>query len=200
MRADALERRRRILANARHMFATHGHGVALELIAEASHVGVGTFYRNFSSREDLTRAVIVELIADIGATVDTFKNHEVNATTWSEFLHALAGLGLGAFVDVQDVKTDADVMTAQEAALDKLKNLLSTFVDARVVRSDISVFDLIVALGILTRPQPEPISAVAPHVSNQLLHAFIDYTLKEEIEELDCDASYSLGDHGEDRH
>lgn len=200
MRADALERRRRILANARHMFATRGHGVALELIAEASHVGVGTFYRNFTSREDLTRAVVAELIADIGATVETFVHHEVNAETWSEFLHALAGLGLGAFVDVQDVKTDADVMAAQEAALAKLRNLLSTFADAGVVRSDISAFDVIVALGILTRPQPEQITAVAPHVGKQLLDAFIDYTLKEGIEKPDCKASYLLDDHSEDLH
>lgn len=200
MRADALERRRRILANARNMFATHGHGVALELIAEASHVGVGTFYRNFSSREDLTRAVVVELIADIGATVDTFERHEINSTTWSEFLHALAGLGLGAFIDVQDIQSDKDVIAAQDEALKKLVHLLEAFSKAGIVRSDISAFDVITALGVLTRPQPESITKVAPHVGNQLLHAFIDYTLKEDIEELDCDASYSLGDHGQDRH
>lgn len=200
MRADALERRRRILANARNLYAIHGHGVALELIAEESHVGVGTFYRNFSSREDLTRAVVVELIADIGATVETFSSHTISAATWSDFLHSLAGLNLGAFTDVQGVNTDEDVLKAQKETTTKLDSLVSSFMKAGVVRSDITSAEVIVALAILTRPQPEPVRKVAPLVGNKLLHAFIDYSLKGEIEELDCDASYSIGDHGDDRH
>lgn len=200
MRADALERRRRILANARNLFAIHGHGVALELIAEESHVGVGTFYRNFSSREELTRAVVVELIADISATVDTFTSQSVNGSTWSDFLHALAGLGLGAFTDVQGVFTDADVLKEQRQATKKLEKLLRTFIAQGVVRSDLTASDVIAALAIITRPQPEAVVKASPNVGNKLLHAFIDYSLKEEVEELDCDASYSIGDHGESHH
>lgn len=53
MRADALERRKKLLAQARHVFARQGRTVALDVIADAAGVGIATLYRNFASREEL---------------------------------------------------------------------------------------------------------------------------------------------------
>jgi AcrR family transcriptional regulator len=56
MRADARENRARLLRVAGEQFAASGSDVALETIAKAAGVGIGTLYRNFPTRDALVQA------------------------------------------------------------------------------------------------------------------------------------------------
>ncbi|HZE41379.1 MAG TPA: helix-turn-helix domain-containing protein [Stackebrandtia sp.] len=58
-RADAARNRARLLEAARTAFAS-GESVALERIARAAGVGIGTLYRHFPTREDLVEAIYRE--------------------------------------------------------------------------------------------------------------------------------------------
>ena len=57
LRADARQNRERILEAARLAFTRHGAEAALDDIARQAHVGPGTLYRHFPTRDALIEAV-----------------------------------------------------------------------------------------------------------------------------------------------
>ncbi|MGY2062210.1 TetR/AcrR family transcriptional regulator, partial [Nocardia gipuzkoensis] len=66
-RADARRNLERLVAAARAALSEVGVQVTTREIAERAGVGKGTFYRRISSREDLLRAVLEEVLAEIVA-------------------------------------------------------------------------------------------------------------------------------------
>lgn len=58
LRKDAADNRRRILATAATVFAERGVGVDVREIARVAHVGMGTLYRHFPTKEQLVEAVL----------------------------------------------------------------------------------------------------------------------------------------------
>lgn len=179
MRADALQRRNRILLTARRLFAAHGPGVALDQVAEASEVGIATLYRNFATREDLIHEVLLNVISNL----DTATRHALAATPstehWTEFLRDLASLDLGAFtgaLDPRDIRSD--IATAQATALKHLDNLVQEYRDAGVIHNDVTATDLMVAIGIATRPQPQAVKPIAPLANTHLVDAYTTWTLR----------------------
>lgn len=177
MRADAVVRRGRILDSARELFALRGHDVALDQVAAHANVGVATLYRNFASREELSRAVAVAIMGDIVAAVDRCENDGLTKESWSQFLNELARLNLGAFTDAQGLHDDDDVAKAQQQTLGRVAELVRQFVSADVLRPEVKAQDLIVCIAIMTRPQPEAIRKAVPHASDQLLESYRDWTV-----------------------
>ena len=57
LRADARRNRTKLIAAARDTFSTDGVDASLEEIARRAHVGIGTLYRHFPTREALAEAV-----------------------------------------------------------------------------------------------------------------------------------------------
>jgi AcrR family transcriptional regulator len=68
-RADALRNRDKLVEVARAAFAA-GDTVALEGVARAAGVGIGTLYRHFPTREALVEAVYAAELDDVTARVD----------------------------------------------------------------------------------------------------------------------------------
>ena len=62
LRRDARANRDRIVAVASELFSAHGIEVPLDEIARGAGVGTGTFYRHFSSRDELLDALFEERI------------------------------------------------------------------------------------------------------------------------------------------
>ena len=178
MRADAAERRTRLLAQARRLFAEHGSDISLDAIADASEVGIATLYRNFPSREALVVAVVLDTLADIDAVVG-----EANALlpggteqAWERLLSGLVHLNLGALTAALGSHFGAQLPTkivrAQQSSLAGLDGTLGQLAARRAVRADLSALQLVVAIGTITRPQPAAIHAAAPALVEQLLEAF----------------------------
>jgi AcrR family transcriptional regulator len=67
-RADARRNREKLLAAARAAFATADDTVALEAIARAAEVGIGTLYRHFPTREALVEAVYAAELDDVATS------------------------------------------------------------------------------------------------------------------------------------
>jgi AcrR family transcriptional regulator len=59
-RADALRNYEKLIAAAREAFTEGGTSTSLEEIARRAHVGIGTLYRHFPTRQDLLEAVYVD--------------------------------------------------------------------------------------------------------------------------------------------
>ncbi|MCR2800179.1 helix-turn-helix domain-containing protein [Microbacterium sp. zg-Y818] len=174
MRSDALKRRETIVREARRLFAAQGASVPLEAIAEAGGVGIATLYRNFASRAELTEAVALSILAEMrhaaGRALQALPGTPDDA--WRAFLHALVGLDLGALTEAlahpADAEISADVRAAQDDTLGRVADVLTAARAAGLVRADLDPLELVLAVGMITRPQPAAIAASAPHLIPRL--------------------------------
>lgn len=178
MRADALQRRNRILLTARRLFAAHGPNVALEQVAEASEVGIATLYRNFSTREELIYEVLHHVISDLDTATQRALQLAPSVENWTRYLRELTNLDLGAFTGALDPREiRSDIATAQAASLRQLTGLVESYVAAGVIHDGVSASNLMVSIGIATRPQPQAVTRIAPDAPTQLVDAYITWTL-----------------------
>ncbi|WP_433621886.1 TetR/AcrR family transcriptional regulator [Nocardia sp. CA-120079] len=69
-RADALRNREAIRAAARDLVIDRGPGIGMDEIASAAGVAVGTLYRHFPTKKDLIDAIVADLAAVIGRSLD----------------------------------------------------------------------------------------------------------------------------------
>lgn len=94
-RRDAARNRAALIDAGRCAFARDGLSAALEPIAAAAEVGIGTLYRHFPSRTELWEAALAEPLAAVQAIVDRAL---AVADPWSAFtgyLHEICGLEAG---------------------------------------------------------------------------------------------------------
>lgn len=181
MRADALQRKRRILLEARRLFAERDSSVSLDIIAEASSVGIATLYRNFASRDELIVAVTIDILSDIEQvlaeallTIDRSPRQ-----AWHQLVHRLVELNLGAITDALgglSPRFPAEVRAAQRAAHERFEVTLRDLARCGAVRGDLTAIEVIVAVGILTRPQPESIQRATPALVGHLIDAFLEWS------------------------
>src|SRR2546423_15626534 len=59
-RSDAVRNRKRVIKAARSVMARDGLDAQMEEIARRAHVGVGTVYRHFPTKDDLVEALAFE--------------------------------------------------------------------------------------------------------------------------------------------
>ncbi|NLT27119.1 MAG: helix-turn-helix transcriptional regulator [Microbacteriaceae bacterium] len=177
MRTDARRRRERLIAEARRLFAEQGHGVALEAVAEASEVGIATLYRNFAARDELITAVALAIIDDVELAVARCAEHaDADAVTaWRELVDRLVELDLGALTDALGATGSAHAETdaAQRRAAAGLDALLARLAAGGAVRAELRAIDVVVAISILTRPQPAAVRAATPGLVERLVDGFV---------------------------
>ncbi|MFQ6396525.1 TetR/AcrR family transcriptional regulator [Nocardia sp. KC 131] len=71
LRADAQRNREAILDAARELVVGRGPAVGMDEIAAAAGVAVGTLYRHFPTKKDLVEAIVAELAAVVGESLDS---------------------------------------------------------------------------------------------------------------------------------
>lgn len=180
MRADAARRRDRIVREARHMFAAHGSGIALEAIAEASEVGIATLYRNFDSRLALAEEVSLAILSDIrDASALALKRMPENpGGTWRTYLEQLIDLDLGALTaglgDLVAEGLSQRVLEVQTQTLARVDEVLAAARRHEQVHADLSAIELVVLLGMITRPQPDVIRQATPQLVENVLAILIN--------------------------
>lgn len=183
MRADALRRRERILAHARNLFAQYGSGVSLDQVATESEVGIATLYRNFPSRDSLIQAVTLELIEEISRAstraLDLVSHGEAPHRVWSDYIDELVGLRIGALTQAlgdAGAHLGSEVTQAQAQALHTVDALLESLRERSTIRAEMSSTDVIIAIGVLTRPLPVPAAAISERTTQQLVRAYVAWT------------------------
>ena len=175
MRTDAARRRAAVLREARRAFATTGADVALEAIAEAAGVGIATLYRNFESRAVLVEEVALAILDDLRAvTADAAAELATDpGRVWREYVGRLVDLDLGALTAAlaQELPEGlaGPVREAQDAALTAVDAFLVDVRAAGLLHADLGALELVVVVGIVTRPQPEVVREAAPHLVDRLV-------------------------------
>ena len=175
MRADGARRRAAILREARHLFATSGGDVPLETVAAAAGVGIATLYRNFESRGALADEVVLATFADMAAAATEALEeaaHDPDAA-WTRFVGRLVDLELGAvtaaLAEHADGDLTPDVRDAQDRTLAAVGEVLTAARAAGVVRAELSPLELVLAVGMITRPQPAVVHQEAPDLVPHLV-------------------------------
>lgn len=179
MRADAARRREALLREARRLFAQTGGDVALDAVAEGAGVGIATLYRNFESRAALVEQVGLAILADVDAATARaaaqMPHHPGEA--WRAYVDDLVALDLGALTEALSPDLggglDGALRDAQERSLAAVESLLVDVRAAMLVPADLGALELVVAVGIVTRPQPETVRLAAPHLVDRLVAALL---------------------------
>lgn len=185
MRADAARRRAALVHEARRLFAENGSDVALDAVAEGAGVGIATLYRNFESRAALVEQVGLAILADLDsataqAAADLPRDPD---DAWRAYIEELVALDLGALTaalspDLAGV-LHGPVPDAQLRSLAAVESLLVDVRAAGLVPADLGALELVVAVGIVTRPQPEAVRLAAPHLVDRLVDVLLAGLLAE---------------------
>ena len=166
LRADAQRNRQALLIAAAAAFGENGVETSLEDIAQRAHVGIGTLYRNFPTRETLIEAVYrneVELLCDGVVELQAQLPADQALAEWMQrfVAHVARKRGMAAALKAaaaaNDQSADGKPSTvggkpelfvyAHERMRVAMTTLLDAGVAAGTVRADVDPMDLIRAMS-----------------------------------------------------
>jgi AcrR family transcriptional regulator len=161
MRADALRNYAKVVTAARDAFTEGGASTSLEEIARRAHVGIGTLYRHFPSRQALLEAVYVgevQELCDSASDLDDLAPWEALVGWLHRFVAYLATKQALAPELLDYVGRDAAVFQSSRTALYAAgEPLLERAQQARVVRPDTDLAEVIQMVGGIAKiPTSEP--------------------------------------------
>jgi AcrR family transcriptional regulator len=148
MRSDALRNRQLILDAARAAFTEHGADAQMDDIARRAGVGVGTLYRNFTTKEMLVGELIHVKLSDFAERVR--RRFEEESDPWAAFE---AGLREQTDVMARDAAhqkmpfaATPEAMQRAEPAVRELREAWGKVIErakeAGVLRQDFEVDDI----------------------------------------------------------
>ncbi|MEV0186409.1 TetR/AcrR family transcriptional regulator [Streptomyces sp. NPDC050625] len=177
-RADALRNRERIVTAAREMFVEHGPDAPLDEIARRAGVGNATVYRNFPDRDALVREVVCSVMdrtvraaeQALAETGDAFEALE-------RFVHVSADERITALCPMISSTFD-EHHPDLEAARERVERIVGELMDrakgAGLLRPDVGVGDLLVAVAQLSRPPAGTGCLSADRFVHRHLQLFLD--------------------------
>jgi AcrR family transcriptional regulator len=177
-RADALRNRERIVTAAREMFTEFGPDVPLDEIARRAGVGNATVYRNFPDRDALVREVVCSVMdrtvraaeQALAETGDAFEALE-------RFVHVSADERITALCPMISSTFDEhhpDLEAARERVERIVGELMDRAKEAGLLRPDVGVGDLLVAVAQLSRPLAGTGCLSADRFVHRHLQLFLD--------------------------
>ncbi|MFG2620463.1 TetR/AcrR family transcriptional regulator [Streptomyces sp. NPDC048507] len=177
-RADAVRNRERILVAAREMLVESGAEAPLDEIARRAGVGNATLYRHFPDRAALVHHVVLYVMDRVTAEAEDSLAAEPDAfAALCRFTHAAADERIGALCPMLSGDFDREhpeLLAARSALEAAVEALVATGQRAGLVRTDIGVGDLMVALSQLSRPLPGTDCLGADRFVHRHLQLFLD--------------------------
>lgn len=177
-RADAVRNRERILEAAREAFVEFGATAAFDEVARRAGIGNATLYRHFPDRPTLVHHVVLYVMGRVGTQAQAALAEESDAfAALCRFTHAAADERIGALCPMLDGDFDREhpeLLAARDALQAGVEALLTTGQDAGLVRTDIGVGDLMVALSQLSRPLPGTACLDVDRFVHRHLQLFLD--------------------------
>ena len=159
-RSDSLRNRERLMAAAKSAFTERGANVALEDIARAAGVGIGTLYRHFASREALLAAVYSREVAQLAAAADALLARLPAGEAFEAWLHQMVDYMATKRVIAPALQAVPGAGSTLNAAGPAIGAALSRLADAAIavgdIRADLEPDDLIRLLGGLSLGYDRP--------------------------------------------
>lgn len=177
-RADAVRNRERILAAAREAFVEFGSAAAFDEVARRAGIGNATLYRHFPDRPTLVHHVVLYVMGRVSDQAEAALAEEPDAfTALCRFTHAAADERIGALCTMLDGDFDLEhpeLLAVRDTLEAGVEALLTAGQDAGLVRADIGVGDLVVALSQLSRPLPGTACLDVDRFVHRHLQLFLD--------------------------
>ncbi|MCM2579054.1 TetR/AcrR family transcriptional regulator [Streptomyces meridianus] len=177
MRADAQRNRERIVAAAREMFVEQGPDVALDEVARRAGVGNATLYRHFADRQELLRQVTLLVMARVADRAEAARDESDPFEALRRFVHAAAEERVGALSPLisDGIDRDGPELFEERTRLERAVEALMAAGRRRgLLRDDVAVGDLMVAVAQLTRPLPGSDCTDFDGFVHRHLHLFLD--------------------------
>ena len=151
LRADARRNRDRVLEAASAAFGAEGSDVSLDEIARRAGVGAGTVYRHFPTKEALFEAVVFDRVGELLEEARALSDDPDPGRAFSAFVERLGREGARKRDLIEALAHDGIHLRLGEAPIvraltDALAELLRRAQRAGVVRSDITVDDVVALL------------------------------------------------------
>lgn len=145
LRRDAVANRGKIIAAARAAVDAHGLDVSMEAIAQMAGVGIGTLYRNFSTKQDLLDVIVAEAALAVRDAAIVARDIVAPSGAVAAFI-----LGIGE-VHADHPRSLKELWRrADPAILDEVQALGRSVLDrarsAGAVRDDLVYEDILVAI------------------------------------------------------
>ncbi|MFB8394070.1 TetR/AcrR family transcriptional regulator [Streptomyces yangpuensis] len=177
-RADAVRNRERILAAAREAFVEFGSAAPLDEVARRAGIGNATLYRHFPDRDTLVHHVVLFTTERVTASAEASLAEEPDAfAALCRFTHTAADERIGALCPMLADGFDQDhpeLLAARTALAEAVETLLAAGQQSGLVRADIGVGDLMVALSQLSRPLPGTACFDTDRFAHRHLQLFLD--------------------------
>jgi AcrR family transcriptional regulator len=162
LRADARRNHHQVLDAARSVVLEHGPGVALDEIANAAGVGIGTLYRRFGDREGLFKAVVVRALQEARAAAEeALAEHDTGFDALAAYLRAALELRTAAVIplvmDRLDLN-DPELVPERESGAAVLEEIIARAHGDGTLPQAIDFADIGTMLVRLSRPLPGPLS------------------------------------------
>ena len=180
MRADAIAKRRRLVAAAKRQFAENGAQGPLTSVAQAAGVGIGTLYRHFPTRSDLVYALAEDLCSQaVEATHTCLRTWDANPeSAWHTLVRELAAMQVSVLVTQL---ADPAVLQSLPAESGQLRELALVALDAVLVKakavalvtSDLTSTRLLIGITAISRPQPPLPPELVPDETDWLVGIFL---------------------------
>ncbi len=178
LRADARENREKLLRAASSRFAADGSDVALETIARAAGVGIGTLYRHFPTRQALIEAVyrseVDRLCASAGELLARLPA-DVALAEWMERFVAYAATERGLSGALKSAASSpSDLFGAtRERLLTAIGSLLGAGIATGRIRADVTAEDVLTSINAvwMIASEGEPWATQARRVLALLMDA-----------------------------
>ncbi|MFI9026518.1 TetR/AcrR family transcriptional regulator [Streptomyces sp. NPDC053560] len=178
MRADAQRNRERIVAAAREIMVEHGADVPLDEVARRAGVGNATLYRHFPDRADLIHHVTLSVMDRTADRAERALAAEDDAfQALRTFVHAAVEERIGALCPLLSDGVDKDhpdLLAARDRLEGAVEALMGAARESGLLRADIAVGDLMVAITQLTRPLPGNRCADFDRFVHRHLQLFLD--------------------------
>ncbi|MEU3979465.1 TetR/AcrR family transcriptional regulator [Streptomyces sp. NPDC026672] len=177
-RADALRNRERIVRAAREMFVEYGPDVPLDEIARRAGVGNATLYRNFPDREALVREVVCSVLdRTVRAAEQALADGGDAFHALERFVHVSADERISALCPMLATTFDKhhhDLEVARERVERSVEELMDRAKAAGLLRRDVGVGDVMVAVAQLSRPPAGTACFSADRFVHRHLQLFLD--------------------------
>ena len=146
LRADARRNRERILAAAQAEFAVSGGEAQMDAIAARAHVGVGTVYRHFPTKEALVTQLVRQRFEEFVTSARAALEVDDPWEAFASFMHANAA-GCAADAGTQHAVLEGDPglglrMATETGLLDLSQQLIDRGQAVGVIRPDFSAEDI----------------------------------------------------------
>lgn len=176
MRADARRNRRRLIDAAVGLILLSGGEPAMDAVATRAGLGIGTLYRHFPNRQELLRAVVLDVLDRTiergrAALADSPNGHEA----LRRYMHDAADTGLGV-VNIVHPMVDTPVWPdRREAAEEVLQRLVEAAQRDGAIGEDVTTRDIAMATIRFCRPLG---LGLDPETELAITHRQLDHYLR----------------------